>query len=345
VAARALPCFEMVFENVVPGTADEKFVAVGAVGVGGTAVDIAFVDVAKAGFEGNLASAVKRFGWSGRLVLQLKIRMECGEVEGDIRAKMGEDPVSEFASFGGIIVECGNHEIGNFEPDVGFVFQPEQGVENRLKMGQSDLSVEIFGEGFEVDVGGIDVIVDVVEGFAGDVAVANHDGFQAERLSGFANVDDVLAPNCGFVVGERQRGAIILSGKKGNIFRREMAGIDLITVGFGDVPILTEETAHVATGGAHAEDSGAGKEMVEGLFLDGINLESGGRSVTESVELAVLIGTDVAEAGLAMTDVAVAGTEITVDAIVGFGFPPKRLVKVWGGLEDLEGRHNYGPRD
>jgi len=33
-------------------------------------------------------------------------------------------------------------------------------------MGESDFAVEIFGEGFEVDVGGVNLVVDVVEGFA-----------------------------------------------------------------------------------------------------------------------------------------------------------------------------------
>ena len=335
----------MVFEDVVPGTADEEFVAVGAVGVGGTGVDVAFVDVVKAGFESNLARAVESFGRSGWLVLQLKIRMECGEVEGDIRAKMGEDPVGEFASFGGIVIERGNHEIGDLEPDVGFIFEPSERVENRLKMGESDFAVEIFGEGFEVDIGGIDVVVDVVEGFAGDVAVADHDGFQAERLRGFADVDEVFAPNGGFVISEGKRVAAVLAGENRDIFGREMAGIDLIAVGFGDVPILAKETAHVATGGAHAEDTRARKEMVERFFFDGVDLKSGGRSVAESVELAVLVGTNVAETGLAVADMAVARAKVTVDSIVGFGFPPKRLVKVGGGLENLEGRHNCGPRD
>ena len=50
-------------------------------------------------------------------------------------------------------------------------------------MRQRDFAVEILGEGFQVDVGRIDVVVDVVEGFAGDVAVGDHHCFQAARLA------------------------------------------------------------------------------------------------------------------------------------------------------------------
>jgi hypothetical protein len=43
----------MVFEDVVPGTADEEFVAVGAIRVGSVGVDVAFVDEVEADFAGD----------------------------------------------------------------------------------------------------------------------------------------------------------------------------------------------------------------------------------------------------------------------------------------------------
>ena len=266
--------------------------------------------------------------------------MEGSEVERNVGTEIGENPVGEFTGFVGIVIERGDHEIGKFEPDVGFVLEPGERVENGLEMGESDLAVEIFGEGFEIDVGGVDVIVDVVERFAGDVTVGDHDGFEAAGLGGFANVDDVFAPNGGFVVGESDGAAAVLDGEQRNVFGREMFGVNLIVMGFGDVPILAEETTHVAAGGAHAEDARAGKKMIEGLFLDGIDLEGGGRSVAEAVEFAVLVGADVTEAGLAVADVAMARAEVAVNAVIGFGFPPASLVEGGSGLEDLESGHD-----
>jgi hypothetical protein len=66
-------------------------------------------------------------------------------------------------------------------------------------------------------------------------------------------------------------------------------------MGFGNVPVLAEEAAHIAARSAHAEDAGAGQEMIEGLFLDGVNLESGGSAVAEVEEFSVLIDADEAE--------------------------------------------------
>jgi hypothetical protein len=118
-----------------------------------------------------------------------------------------------------------------------------------------------------------------------------------------------------------------------------MAGIDLVVVRFRDVPVLTEEAAHVAAGGAHGEDARAGKEMVQRLFLDGINLDGGGRGIPEAVQPAVFIDANVAEAGLALPDMAMARAKVAVDAAAGFAFPPESFVEAGGVLEDLESRH------
>ena len=72
------------------------------------------------------------------------------------------------------------------------------------------------------------------------------------ELGGFANVNDVFAPDRGFVVGEGDGMAAVLEGEERDFFGRKVAGIDLIVMGFGDVPILAEEAAHVASGGADA---------------------------------------------------------------------------------------------
>jgi len=79
--------------------------------------------------------------------------------------------------------------------------------------------------------------------------------------------------------------------------------------------------------------------MAEGLFFDGIDLESGGRSVAEAVEFAILIDADETEARLAGADVAVARTQIAVEAAVGIGSPPEGFVEGGGLLEDLQFGH------
>ena len=66
--------------------------------------------------------------------------------------------------------------------------------------------------------------------------------------------------------------------------------------------------------------------MIEGLFLDGVNLESGWSAIAKVEELAVLIDADETETGLAVANVAVSRTEIAMDTVTWFGFPPKSFV-------------------
>src|SRR5580700_18220 len=183
------------------------------------------------------------------------------------------------------------------------------------------------------------MIVDVVEGFVGDVAVSDHDGFEASGFGGFADVDDVLTPDGGFVVSEGDGIAAVFFCENRNVFGWDVFRADLILMRFGNVPILAEEAAHVAAGGTHAEDARTGKEMVKRFFFDRVDLEGGGGGVAEAGEFAVLVGADIAEARLAVADMAVARAEVAVDTIVGFGLPPESFVEGGRRLEDLESGH------
>ena len=216
-------------------------------------------------------------------------------------------------------------------------------MQHGREVGERDFAVEIFRERFEVDVGGVDVVIDIVKGFPGDIAICDHDGFQAVGPGGFADVADVFAPDRGFIVGEGNGVAAIFEGESGDVLGREVARLNLIVVGFGDVPVLAEEAAHVAASSAHAEDAGTGKEMIEWLFLDRVNLESGGSAIAEVEEFSILIDTDEAETGLAVTDVAVARTKIAMHAITWFAFPPERFVKGGGFLKDAQTGHGARP--
>src|SRR5271157_5130870 len=120
----AMPCLEVIGDDIVPGATDQEGIAGGAIGVGGFGENVAFVDEVEADFASDFASAVKSARRSGGLVAELEIGMEGGEVERDAGAEMREDPLGELASFGGIVVERGDDEIGELKPDMGFVLEP-----------------------------------------------------------------------------------------------------------------------------------------------------------------------------------------------------------------------------
>src|SRR5258708_35936914 len=96
---------------------------------------------------------------------------------------------------------------------------------------------------------------------------------------------------------------------------------------FRNVPVLAEETSHVAAGRAHAEDARAGQKMVQRFFFDGINLQRGWGSITKGVELSILIDSDEAESRLPGMDMAVARAEESVHAAVALRLAPSGSVQ------------------
>src|SRR5207249_706710 len=106
------------------------------------------------------------------------------------------------------------------------------------------------------------------------------------------DVDNVLAPYGGLVVGEGEgRGAILERGRD-HIVGRQVNGANVVSPGLGDVPILAEEAAHVAARGAHGKNLGPREKMIERLLFDGINLDGGGPAVTELYQPSAFILAD-----------------------------------------------------
>src|ERR1019366_4647754 len=108
---------------------------------------------------------------------------------------------------------------------------------------------------------------------------------------------------------------------------------------FRDVPILAKKTAHVAARRAERKHSRAGQEVVQWLFLDRIDLQRCRRSISKTVELPSMIGTDEAEAGLAFPNVAMVRAEIAMHAAFSHGLPPAGLVKVMRLLKYFQFLH------
>src|SRR6185437_77299 len=106
--------------------------------------------------------------------------------------------------------------------------------------------------------------------------------------------------------------------------------MDLIATRFGNVPVLAEEAAHVASRRAHRKNFRSREKMIEWFFLDGIDLDGGGGGIAQAVEFAAAIDANEAEAGLVLPDVAVAGAEVTVDFAGSVAFPPARFVERLG---------------
>ena len=60
--------------------------------------------------------------------------MECREMERDVRAEMLQNPIGQLANFARVIVQSGDDQIRDFEPDFRFLLEPSERVEDGLQM-------------------------------------------------------------------------------------------------------------------------------------------------------------------------------------------------------------------
>src|SRR5207302_2273269 len=195
-------------------------------------------------------------------------------------------------------------------------------------MRQRCFTVEIFGERFQIDIGCVHMVVDIMEGLARDVAVADHHRSQASFPGGTTDVHDVFAPDGRLVVGKGDRGTAVMQRELRHILGRNMSRMNLVAPGLGDVPILAKEAAHIATSRAKRKNLRAGQEMIQRLLFDGINLQSRGRGVAQAIELASLVYANKTEAALPLANVAVPRAQIAVHASVWLRLPPASLVQL-----------------
>ena len=126
------------------------------------------------GGSGLLACANQRRRWRGRQVGHLEVGMEGGQVKRDIRAQMGEKPVAEPVYFFFRVVLTGNEEGSYFYPNLCFLLEPSQGVENRPEVGEAQSMIKLFGKRLQIDIGRINVFEEGRSGLGGDLSGRDH---------------------------------------------------------------------------------------------------------------------------------------------------------------------------
>jgi hypothetical protein len=130
-------------------------------------------------------------------------------------------------------------------------------------------------EALQVDLVEVDVWADEVEDFGGAVTVGD---VAADEAAGADLLEDFYGPFAGderFVVGGDDDGRAVFEGELGELFRRaeprEADGL-VVAERLGGDPVLAVAAVVVAAEHAEGEGVAGGEGVVEGFFLDGVDL-------------------------------------------------------------------------
>ena len=146
-------------------------------------------------------------------------------------------------------------------------------------MSAGHFPIELFGEAFEVDVGGVHGRVAVGPGFGAHVSGSHGDGMDAERSAGFGRVDGIFGEHDRIVIGERRRIDAPVGRDLRDFLRTGFHAEPVETAGFGNIPILAESATGIAASRAKTQHTGTGVEVVERLLFHWVHGEAGAAAV------------------------------------------------------------------
>ena len=235
----------------------------GAALVAGRGIAFAIMDVAGVGVAhpvalGDLPGPSECRGWRVRSVQHLEVRVKSGEMERHVRTQVLHDPTGHLVDLLLGVVLAGDDQVGDLEPDVGFLLQVNQGVQNRPQVPRTYPVVETLGEGLEVHVGRVHVAVELGSRLVADLARGNRDGRDSPFAASLGHVDRVLVEDHRIVVRERDAAAAELGGRARDRLGRGAVGQRVDLTGLADVPVLTETAAEIAPGRTEREHGRAG---------------------------------------------------------------------------------------
>ena len=106
--------------------------------------------------EGDALGGAEGGERRGRRVEETVAGEETGEVEWGVGQLVVDKPTAHRTDHAEIVVDVGDDEVGELDPDTGLL-HGEDGVEHGLQTAAADTTVDVVAEGFEVDVGGVEV--------------------------------------------------------------------------------------------------------------------------------------------------------------------------------------------
>ena len=91
-----------------------------------------------------------------RDILEFVAGKETTKVEWGVGEMIVDEPATHLTDHGEVVVNSRDDEVGDLDPDA-CIAHGEDGVEDGLQMAATDTMVDVVAEGFQVDVGGIEV--------------------------------------------------------------------------------------------------------------------------------------------------------------------------------------------
>jgi hypothetical protein len=141
-------------------------------------------------------------------------------------------------------------------------------------------------------------------------------------VAGIGHVHGVLSENDRIVIGERDTLATARSRCLSDGVRRRLVGEPIHIFRFTNVPVLTKLAREVASRGAERHHARTGIEVIERLFLDGIDAKSGRPAISGEHHLVIHALTHKTRSALSFVQPTIARAQIALHSAIVEQVPP-----------------------
>ena len=233
-------------------------------------------------------------------VLHFVLREETGEVEWTISKLVGAEPLAEATEMVDVL-HGWNQEVGDFEPYT-CGFESKESIENGCEGGTTHFTIDVVAQGFEVDIGCIEVWCKFLERCGVDVASRHKYVFQGVGMCQLTGLEGVFEPCEGLCIGVCDSGQMVVEAELYEGFWGEVVMCLFIGTRLGNLPVLTVLATEIATCACYGKATGARQELVEGFLLNGVDGKGTGFTVALGIEFPVNVDSGTTDASLVFSD-------------------------------------------
>ena len=233
-------------------------------------------------------------------------------MNGGLRAQLRFYPETHLSDSGHVVIHRRNNEIRDFKVDL-CPFQGLEGFEHRSQFTAAHVTIEVFREALEIDVGGIHDLAEISQWLRIDEAVRVTDIEQPCLLCEKSDVQHIFIEDRGLHIGIGNGSSTHFLGLAHHELGRDVVAVYLLRRGLRDLPVLTEFALQVASCGGQGKRSCGRQNVKERFLLNGIEMNRAGVSVDQAVVFSISVFTDPAEPPLSLRHTAMSRAEGALD--------------------------------
>jgi hypothetical protein len=196
------------------------------------------------------------------------------------------------------------------------MFQVLQGIEHGFQMPAGELVIEVLGETFEIDIGGIHVRIEFLARFGRDITGGDRHGFDTHRMTGLGDINGIFMKDYRVVVGIGNTLTTQSLRRLRDHLGRGLIGEGIDLARLADIPVLAKLAGQVTTGRAKRQDGGARQKMIQGFLFNGIDAKTAGAAIGCQHHGLAHTAAHKAQTTLAIMELAKTWTQIALDAVI-----------------------------